>query len=193
MTRPDPFSILPCMLLAPSVVRDIADALDGRWRPDDEPNQIRRDNLLAAARLRLYGERDRTGWYVVSYREARSSGLARGGADWSVGFLPDVSKFDDSPADADVNGLAAVHLQSGMEAEDGLALAYALLYEPVQVLVTVTPEKLRHNREFDLPERLRIMSPGEAFAEFRIDVGEKATFIPPAGTPLAASAHWWVP
>jgi hypothetical protein len=193
MTRPDPLSIMPCMLLDSSVVRDVADALDGRWTPQNETDPIRRRQLVAAARLRLYGKRDRSGWYVVTYREARVSGLSRGGGDWSVGFLPDVGRFDDGPADSDVQALARVHLESGMEAEAGLALAYAVLYERVKALVTVQPTKFRHNREFDLPDRLRLMSPSEAFAEMQIDKGEEPQVSFPHDSPLLSGPAWWVP
>ena len=122
VTRPDPLSILPCMLLDAGVVRDLADALDGRWKPDAETDPVRRERLLSAAQVRLYGERDRSGWYVVTYREARASALKRGDTDWSVGFLPDLSRFDDAPDPTDLQALARVHLESGMEAEAGLAL-----------------------------------------------------------------------
>jgi hypothetical protein len=193
MTRPDPYSILPCMLLDASVVRDVADSLDGRWTPEDEPDPIRRRQLVAAARLRLYGKRDRSGWYVVTYREARVAGLSRTGADWSVGFLADVSRFDDGPTEGDVQALARVHLESGMEAEAGLALAYAVLYERVKALVTVQPVRYRHSREFDLPERMQILTPAEAFADMDIATGEAPQHALPHDSPLARGRQWWVP
>lgn len=180
------------MLLDAGVVRDIADALDGRWTPELESNALRRDRLVAAARIRLYGERTRTGWYVVTYREARSAGLARGDSDWTVGYLPDMSKFDDSPTEADVEALARVHLESGIEAEAGLALAYAVLYEPVKILVTANPVTFRHNRAFDLPERLQILSPAQAFDELAITAGETPMLTPPADSPLTTGPTWWI-
>jgi hypothetical protein len=193
VTRPDPFSLLPCMLLDAGVVRDLADALDGRWRPEGESDVVRRERLLSAARVRLYGERDRSGWYVITYREARASALKRGDTDWSVGFLPDVTRFDDAPSETDLQALARMHLESGMEAEAGLALAYAVLYEPVRALVTTTPKRFRHGREFDLPERLDILSPAEAFDDMSIDPGEEAPLAPPPGSTLAEGPHWWIP
>lgn len=192
VTRPDPLSILPCMLLDASVVRDIADALDGRWHPDTEANPLLRERLVAAARLRLYSSRSRAGWYVVTYREARASAMPRGQTDWSVGFLPDLSKFEDGPTEADVQALARIHLESGMEAEAGLALAYAVLHEPTRALVTVEPMRYRHGREFDLPARLEIMSMTEAFDRFPIVPGERENHVPPATSPVAG-ADWWVP
>jgi hypothetical protein len=181
------------MLLDAGVLRDVADALDGRWRPASEPDPVRRERMIAAARVRLYGERDRSGWYVVTYREARASALKRGDTDWSVGFLPDLSRFDDAPSETDLQALARMHLESGMEAETGLALAYAVLYEPVRALVTAAPNRFRHGREFDLPERLAILSPAEAFAEMGISAGEQAPLDPPPGSALADGPHWWVP
>jgi hypothetical protein len=181
------------MLLDAGVVRDLADALDGRWRPDHESDPVRRERLVSAARVRLYGERDRSGWYVITYREARASALKRGDTDWSVGFLPDVTRFDDAPSESDLQALARMHLESGMEAEAGLALAYAVLYEPVRALVTATPTRFRHGREFDLPERLEILSATEAFEEMGIDAGEEASLAPPPGSPLAEGPHWWIP
>src|SRR5262245_28154689 len=193
VTRPDPFSILPCMLLDAGVVRDVADALRGRGKPEGEADPVRRERLLSAARLRLYGARDRAGWYVVTYREAKTSALKRGDTDWSIGFLPDLSKFGDAPSQMDLQALARVHLESGMEAEAGLALAYAVLYVPVRALVTATPKRFRHSREFDLPERLEILSPAEAFHEMKIDPGEPAPLAPPPGSALDHAPHWWVP
>jgi hypothetical protein len=193
VTRPDPFSILPCMLLDAGVVRDVADALDGRWKPEGETDPVRRERLLSAARLRLYGARDRAGWYVVTYREAKASALKRGDTDWSVGFLPDLSKFGDAPIPMDLQALARVHLESGMEAEAGLALAYAVLYEPVRALVTATPKRFRHSREFDLPERLEILTPAEAFRDMDIDAGEEPRLAPPPGSTLDLGDHWWIP
>lgn len=181
------------MLLDAGVVRDLADALDGRWRPDTETDPVRRERLLTAARVRLYGERDRSGWYVVTYREARASALKRGDTDWSVGFLPDLSRFDDGPNEHDLQALARLHLESGMEAEAGLALAYAVLYEPVRALVTATPTRFRHNRDFDLPERLEILTPAEAFDGMSIDAGEDPGLAPPPGSALDDGKHWWVP
>jgi hypothetical protein len=193
MSRPDPYSLLPCMLLDAGVVRDIADALDGRWSPTEEINALRRDRLVEAARLRLYGERSRSGWHVVTYRKARASGLTRGDSDWSVGFLPDVSRFDDGPPDADVEALAQLHLESGMEAEAGLALAYAVLYDPVKALVTTEPLRYRHNRAYDLPEGLRLLSPSDAFGEFGIAPGEAAATPPPPTSPVGQGPAWWEP
>lgn len=181
------------MLLDAGVVRDIADALDGRWRPEDEPDPLRRERLIAAARIRLYGERTRVGWYVVTYREARQAGLNRGDSDWTVGFLPDMSKFDDGPSEADVEALARVHLESGIEAEAGLALAYAVLYEPVKAIVTASPTSFRHNRDFDLPKRLEILSPAEAFEQFEISPGEAPVNVPPSDSAINDSPKWWVP
>lgn len=181
------------MLLDAGVVRDIADALDGRWTPEAEANPLRRDRLVASARLRLYGERDRCGWYLVTYREARMAGLSRGDSDWSVGFIPDVSKFDDTPPDEEIQALARVHLESGMEAEAGMALAYAVLNEEIKALVTAEPRQFRHNRDFDLPERLAIYTPQEAFELFDIHAGEQAALTPPADSPVASSPRWWVP
>ncbi len=192
VTRPDPYSLLPMMVLDAGVVRDLADALDGRWTPEGESDPLRRSRLLASARLRLYGERDRCGWYVVTYREARSGGMARGYADWSVGFLPDISRFEDSPPEDEVQALARVHLESGMEAEAGLALAYAVLNEDIKAIVTAAPRNYRHNRDFDLPDRLEILGPEEAFALFDIHSGEVAPLAPPTDSPLA-HLDWWVP
>ncbi len=171
----------------------MADALDGRWNPDREPDPVERENLLAAARLRLYGERDRCGWYLVTYREARTAGLTRGDANWSVGFVPDIAKFDDAPSRDDVDALVRMYVDSGIEPELAVGLAYAVLYEPVQAIVTTQPRLLRHGREFDLPERLLVFNASEAFAELGITKGEEPGVHLPADSPLSSVEPWWIP
>lgn len=193
MSKPDPFSIIPSMLLDAGVMRDMADSLDGRWEPSREPDPVERENLLAAARLRLYGERDRCGWYLVTYREARAAGLNRGDANWSVGFVPDVATFDDAPSRDDVEALLRLYLGSGIEPELAVGLAHAVLYEPVEAIVTTQPRLLRHGREFDLPERLQVFTAPEAFAELGIAKGEAPGHVPPPGSPLASVDPWWIP
>jgi hypothetical protein len=51
----------------------------------------------------------------------------------------------------------------------------------------------RHNREFDLPERLTILSPSDAFDELRITPGERPFTAPPVGSGIDGSAAWWIP
>ena len=181
------------MLLDTSVVRDVADALDGRFDPATDPDPVRRERLVAAARLRMYGERDRSGWYVVTYHDAKRSAEARGDAAWSVGFLPDLSTFEDAPPATDVEALVGEYLHVGIDVEPAHALAYAVLYQPVEALVTEEPHRYHHAREFDLPDRLEILSSSTAFERFRIPAGEEPVLGPPPGSPLESGAHWWVP
>ncbi|MDZ7732766.1 MAG: hypothetical protein U5R31_06275 [Acidimicrobiia bacterium] len=159
---PDPYSTDAYALLDAGVLRAMADALDGRWSPDQESDPLRRQELLDAARLRLYGERDRSGWYLVSYREAREAAVTRGDTDWSVGFIPDVDEFDDSPGAEEVAALVRLYRDEDILAEASTALAHAVLYEPVRFLVTTDVRPYKHSRDLDLPERLELVEVHEA-------------------------------
>ncbi len=193
MTRPDPYSLSPYLLVDAGVMRDVADALDGRWRPDGEPDLERRARLLAAARLRLYSDSDRSGWHLGSYQEAIEAGLAHGNANWSVGLVADVSKFDDSPATDDLEGLMRMYSQGGLDAEQRRSLALAVLYEPVTALITTEPHRYRHARDLDLPEGLRIITPLEVVDDLGLVSGEVPVLVPPSNTALASMDPWWVP
>jgi hypothetical protein len=189
---PDPYSTDAYALLDASVLRDMADALDGRWRPAEESDPLRREQLLAAARLRLYGERDRSGWFLVSYSSAREAAVTRGDADWSVGFIPDIDRFDDAPAADEVAALARLYGTEQILPEAATALAHAVLYEPVRLLVCVDPRNYRHSRESDLPERLELISTTEAVERLELGAGEHPPHGPPAESALAAQDPWWV-
>ncbi len=128
------------VLVAPDVLRDMAAALGGLWSPGSEEDDELRALLLAAARIRLYADRDRCGWYLVTGAEARDAVLRREDADWNVGFVAPIEEFDDAPADADVGALVQLlrHGEEGehLDAEAATALALAILAEPVTVVVT---------------------------------------------------------
>lgn len=193
MTRPDPYSLSPYLLADAGVMRDIADALDGRWRPEVEPDLARRARLLAAARLRLYGDTDRSGWRLGSYEEAIDAGLAHGDANWSVGLVADVSNFSDSPGADDLEGLMRMYSQGGLDAEQRRALALAVLYEPIATLLTAEPRRYRHARDFDLPERLQILTPYDVVDALGLVAGETPVLAPPRGSALGSMDPWWVP
>ena len=193
MTRPDPYSLSPYLLADSGVMRDIADALDGRWRPETEPDLERRARLLAAARLRLYSDSDRSGWHLGSYEEAIDAGLAHGDANWSAGMVADVGRFDDAPGADDLDGLMRMYSRGGLDAEQRRALALAVLYEPVATLLTAEPRRYRHARDFDLPERLKILTPVDVVDALGLVPGETPVLAPPPGSALASVDPWWVP
>jgi hypothetical protein len=192
-TPPDPYSTDGYVLLDATVLRDMADALDGRWHPDREPDPLRREQLLAAARLRLYGERDRSGWYLVSHQAAREAALTRGDADWSVGFIPDIDTFADAPAPDEVSALGRLYTTGQILSESATTLAHAVLYDPVRLLVSADIRPFRHSREGDLPERLELVTTAEAVDRLELAPGERPPHGPPAGSALAEQDPWWIP
>lgn len=185
------------VLVAPDVLRDMAAALGGLWSPGSEEDDELRALLLAAARIRLYADRDRCGWYLVTGAEARDAVLRREDADWNVGFVAPIEEFDDAPADADVGALVQLlrHGEEGehLDAEAATALALAILAEPVTVVVTRDPRAYRHQRVDDLPRRLRLLSPAEVVDLLEIGVGEQPPDPVPSWNLLSQGPAWWVP
>ena len=186
------------VLVDTGVVRDIAHALSGLWRPKDEPDPVRRDQLVAAGRLRLYGAAaDRSGWHLVCTAAAHAHAEARGDADWSAGFLPALESYDDAPSMGDVEGLVGVlRRDDKLDGESAQTLALALLCEEVSLVITRDPRAFRHNREGDLPERLEILEPEEAVARLELGDGEPAWTPPTEGSMLETLGEtypWWVP
>jgi hypothetical protein len=190
---PDPYSTDAYALLDAGVLRAMADALDGRWVPDEEHDPLRRDELLAAARLRLYGERDRSGWYLVTFRAAREVAVTRGDADWSVGFIPDIDEFDDAPSVDEIGALVRIYRDEDILFEASTTLAHAVLYEPVRLLITADIRPYKHSRDMDLPERLELISVQDAVERLEIGAGEAPPHAPPAHTQLAGAPEWWIP
>ena len=186
------------VLVDTGVVRDIAHALSGLWRPEDEDDEARRAQLVAAARIRLYGAAaDRSGWHLVCTAAAHAHAEARGDADWSAGFLPALEGYEDAPALGDLEGLQQVlRKEEHLDGETAQTLALALLTEDVSLVITRDPKAFKHRRDGDLPERLDILSPEEAVARLELRPGEPAFIDPPAGSLLAGQAEaspWWVP
>jgi hypothetical protein len=174
------------VLLDRAVVADVARALDGRWRPDDEADPDRRALLVAAARLRIYADRDTVGWYL-----AAPPGVVHGsvGDAWAVAFLRDVATLDDAPPQPDVDGLASLYRESGLAAEAAEVLAWAVLSEPVVYLVATDRRAYRHSRDHDLPARLRIVEVGEAVDLLELVPGQRPDVAPAQG---AVSGEWWI-
>jgi hypothetical protein len=171
----------PVVVVDAGVVRDMAAALNGLWTPDAEPNPDRAAELVAAARLRLYGNRDRSGWLLVSTRAGADSAGKRGDADWTVGLLPVAEEFEDAPTEADIDGLAQLYRKE------------AVLFEPVDLVVARIPRAFRHTREHDLPARLELLDPREAVDRLEIGRGEPPLVSLPAGSMLADLDPWWIP
>jgi hypothetical protein len=190
---PDPYSTDAYAVLDASILRDMADALDGRWDPDQESDPVRRGEMLAAARLRLYGERDRSGWYLVSYRDAREAALTRGDTDWSIGFIPDIDQFDDAPAPDELTALTRLYGSEKILPEAAMALAHAVLYVKVRLLITADIRPYRHSRDGDLPQRLELVTAVEAVDRLDLTSGEVPLHDPPPESPLSGQRPWWVP
>jgi hypothetical protein len=193
MRLADAASTGPVALLDTGILRDIASSLTGLWLPVTELDHTRTRELVAAARLRLYADRDRSGWYLVTTRAAAAAASRRGNADWSVGMLPMVEDFDDAPPDAEIASLAALYRHDEALAADVAAtLAVAVLFEPVTLVVTRQPRAYRHGRSGDLPPRLEVVDPVEAVDRLGISPGEPPAISPPAGSMLERGAAWWL-
>jgi hypothetical protein len=183
----------PVVLLDPGILRDVAAALNGLWTPVAEQDDVRRDELVAAARIRLYADRDRRGWLLVTTSPERQALLARDRHDWSVGFIAAVEDFDDAPEPAEVAALARLFRSEGIEAESALSLACAYLMDAVQVVITRDPRQFRHSRDVDLPERLELLDPFEAVTRLEIRPDELPTMPPPGAEAAQGADAWWVP
>lgn len=183
------------VLIDAMVLRDMAAALNGLWRPADEEDPTRARRLVAAARLRLYGTRDRTGWLLVTNDAARASALRRGDADWSVGYVPAIESYSDAAAPDDVAAMVRLFREDeAIDADSASALAHAVLCEEVDVIVTDEPRRFRHGREGDLPERLAIVDPLELEEQLGLAPGEvPAVEVPDGVLSLVDDEPWWVP
>lgn len=183
----------PVVLVDEGVLRDIADALDGSWTPDTVADLKRRSELLAAARLRLYADRDRSGWLLVTTRGAREGLLANTDNTWSVGFVGAVDDFDDAPASADLEALESMFVSEGVTGLSAHLLACAYLSEYVRIVVTNDERPYHRSRPGDLPDHLQFMSAGEAVEKLMIAPGEKPPVPPPGFEDAEGDAAWWVP
>jgi hypothetical protein len=184
----------PVVLVDAGVVRDMAATLTGLWDPGRETDPARAAEMVAAARTRLYGDRDRSGWTLLTTRSAADSALKRGDADWSVGMIAVIDEFEDAPPEADVSSLASLYRrEEGIDAEAAETLATAVLWEPVSIVISRLPRGFRHGREGDLPARLELLDARQAEERLEIGVGEPPQVSLPIGSMLAESTPWWVP
>jgi hypothetical protein len=189
----DTASVGTIVFLDADVLRDIADALDGRWLPDQEPNPIRRARFLAAARLRLYGEPDRSGWRLVCSRAERERAATRGDTNWTFAAITEVDAFEDAPPAEDVQGLIRMYRGQDVGPEAATALAHAVLWEPVRYLVTIDKRPYRHSRDDDLRDGLELLTVGDAVDLLGLVKGEEPLHAPPADSALGKQPAWWVP
>ncbi|MEZ5142024.1 MAG: hypothetical protein R2726_05820 [Acidimicrobiales bacterium] len=182
------------VLIAPDVLRDIAASLSGLWAPEVESDPGRREAMVAAARIRLYGDRDRCGWYLVTTAQSRDAVLRREDADWNVGFIPALESFDDAPNEAEVDALVSLFRDDEhIDAEAARALAMAILCEAVTIIVSRDVRAFKHNRAADLPERLELLEPWEVAGRLEIGEGEQPPDPVPDWSLLSKGPAWWVP
>lgn len=180
------------VLLDAGIVHDVAVALSGDWQPDQEPDERRRAELVAAARLRMFADRDQYGLALAATPKARADGLGYPEAAWSVGFVQDVARIAGSPPPADVSALEAILKQEGIDAASATCLAYAVLFDAVTYVITGSPDALMHQRADDRPARLEIIDPVDAVERLGLVPGEVPLVGPPSGTRLAAGPHFWL-
>ncbi len=183
----------PVVLVDAGVLHDIAEALDGTWKPDQISDLGRREELVAAARLRLYADRDRSGWMLLTTHAPREEVLANGEHTWSVGFVGAIDDLDDAPAEADLVALETILVSEGVVRENAHLLACAYLSEFVRIVVTNDERPYHRSRAEDLPEHLQFMSAGEAVEKLQIAPGEKPPILPPGLEAVDSASAWWVP
>ena len=180
-------------IVDPDVLRDIATALGGSWSPDVEPDQARRADLVAAARLRLYGVHDR-GWVLLTTQEGREVTAAMPGSEWTTGFVPPIEDFDDAPLEPEVDALYRFyHQQDELAGESARTLSMAMLSDRIRFVVTRVPSTFRHRRDHDLPERLEVIDAVEAVNRLQLAPAELPIVTPPESSPLHGVTPWWVP
>jgi hypothetical protein len=186
-----PSSSSTIALLDADVLRDIADALDGRWLPAEENDPIRRARFLAAAQLRLYA--DGRDWRLVCTRRERERAATRGDTEWSLSTIADIEAFGDAPAHEDVQALVRMYRTQEVGPESATLLANAVLWEPARYLVAVDKRGYRHSRDDDLRAGLEILTVGDAVDLLDLVKGEEPPHLPPSDTALARQPPWWVP
>lgn len=181
-------------LVDAGVVRDIASALTGLWVPSAEDYPERAEEMVAAARVRLYGDRERSGWLLLTTRQARDAALRRGDADWSVGMIPAAEDLEEAPPPAEIDALIALYRrEEKLDAESARTLSTALLFEQIGLVITRVPRVMRHQRAGDLPARLEIIDPFEAVDRLEIARGEQPRRSPPERQEQSRQDEWWVP
>src|SRR5262245_39652037 len=191
MAVPHPYSVSTFALLDGGVMTDVATALSGPWTPAREADVVRRARLVDAARLRLYGELDRSGWYLCTTQRVRDA-LPTDIHDWVAGLIPAVDGFEDAPAGDDLAALRREFMeQQGLTETAADALAHAVLFEPIRLLISNDPRAYKHARENDLPARLEIIDPSEAVTRLAIIAGEEPLTPPPEGV-LPPGEPWWI-
>ncbi len=194
MTTPHPYSVSTFVLADRGVMADMVTALDGKWQPSSEPDEVRRSRLVDAAKLRLYGEIDRSGWYLCTTRSVRDSLPHDGIGGWVVSLMAIIDSYDDAPSEKDLASLAQSYeadQQLGDERAD--VLAHAILYEPVKYLVTNEVRAYKHTRDHDLPARLQIITPADAVEMLQLAKGEEPLSEPPPDWPKDDIDAWWIP
>ena len=194
MSTPHPYSVSTFMLLDGGVMSDMVEALSGSWQPTDESDDVRRSRLVCAARLRLYGEIDRSSWYLCTTRSIHDRLPHEGHGGWVVSLVATVDSYDDSPADDDVAALVKTYIgEQELDEANADVLAHAVLYEPVKYLVTNDVRSYKHNRDHDLPSRLEIITPADAVDMLELVKGEEPLSEPPPDWPNPDVDAWWIP
>jgi len=180
------------VLLDAGIVHDIATSLTGQWLPELEADPAQRQRMLAAARIRIYGDRDQYGWHLAATADARDAAMGYANSEWSIGFIQDIASIDGAPPEDDAIGLAKIFQEAGIQASSALTLAWAVLFDRASYVVTGSPNELQHQREHDLPSRLEVLDPVEVVARLGILPGELPVSSPTPGTLLGDGAPWWV-
>jgi len=180
------------VLLDAGIVHDMACTLTGEWTPALESDDDQRERMLAAARIRIYGDRDQYGWYLAATASARAATMGYANSEWSVGFIQDVATIEGAPPADDAAALAKIFQEAGIQASSALTLAWAVLFDRASYVITSAPNDMHHQREHDLPSRLEVLDPVEVIARLGLLPGELPVSAPAPDTPLGDGDPWWV-
>lgn len=176
-----------------NVIISLTEALDGTWRPPPKPVARTDRQRLAAARLFLYGYRERwTNWYLATSSEARRELLREPSRQWLDAMFVEIDRSADQLPDDVLDAERRRFEKAGAKPADASHLAHAALRPWVRRFVTDDDQLRRAAERAGVPEHLLVSTSIEAEASLAIAAGEAPPITPLPTNPLAA-ARWWIP
>jgi hypothetical protein len=176
-----------------NVVISAVEALDGQWRPADQPAERTVRQRLAAARIVLYSHRDRPpNWVLVTSGEARRELKAGLAVDWLRAMLPEVDEYSDAADPETLSAEATRYAAAGLAESDAAHVAQASLLPWVRYFVTDDDRLRRRAERIEAATPLTFLRTEQAAELLSIDDDEQAPISPAPTNPLHGQG-WWVP